>query len=202
MAFYGLGDAQVTPSRVSDYATWTGGFTSEELDKIVEIGSKLVVDKATLGGVDIEDDFNEIRKSKTGWIELNPETAWIYDRLAFIARSLNTLNWQFDLVGFSETLQFTVYEDDESHYTWHQDTIKDFEGTSHVRKLSLVIQLTDPSEYEGGDLQFKTGPGDITIQKERGLVTVFPSFNLHRVTPVTKGTRKSLVVWISGPPFK
>jgi PKHD-type hydroxylase len=73
---------------------------------------------------------------------------------------------------------------------------------SATRKLSLVMQLSDPYEYEGGELQLKTGHNDITIPKQKGLVTIFPSFTLHRVTPLTSGTRRTLVVWVAGPPFK
>jgi len=70
------------------------------------------------------------------------------------------------------------------------------------RKLSLVLQLTDPEEYEGGDLELMTSSDPIAVLKQRGLISVFPSFVLHRVTPVTKGTRRTLVVWACGPEFK
>ena len=66
----------------------------------------------------------------------------------------------------------------------------------------MVLQLSDPSEYEGGELQLLTGKEPTTIQKQRGLITVFPAWTLHQVTPVTKGTRQTLVAWISGPSFK
>jgi PKHD-type hydroxylase len=74
----------------------------------------------------------------------------------------------------------------------------------HDRKLSLIIQLTDPSEYEGGDFQFDSDipqpdPAEI---KQRGTVIVFPSFLRHRVTPVTSGVRRSLVSWVEGPKFR
>jgi PKHD-type hydroxylase len=68
------------------------------------------------------------------------------------------------------------------------------------RKLSLVCQLSDPSEYEGGELQINTGE-IFTPEKQKGTVILFPSYLLHRVTPVTKGTRRSLVLWIEGPAF-
>jgi PKHD-type hydroxylase len=67
------------------------------------------------------------------------------------------------------------------------------------RKLSCVVQLSDPSDYEGGELQMNSGAQIISVPREKGLVTFFSSFVLHRVTPVTKGVRKSLVAWISGP---
>jgi PKHD-type hydroxylase len=67
------------------------------------------------------------------------------------------------------------------------------------RKLSCVIQLSDPEDYDGGELQMNMGSQIVSIPKQKGLVTYFSSFVLHRVTPVTRGVRKSLVAWISGP---
>jgi PKHD-type hydroxylase len=68
--------------------------------------------------------------------------------------------------------------------------------------LSLVLQLSDPAQYEGGNLQVMTGSEPQTVRKQRGLVAAFPSYVLHQVTPVTQGTRQSLVAWVSGPQFK
>jgi PKHD-type hydroxylase len=70
------------------------------------------------------------------------------------------------------------------------------------RKLSMVLQLSDPSEYDGGDLEFYVQSEPIKAEKKKGIVYVFPSWVLHRVTPVTRGTRRSLVMWIAGPKFK
>lgn len=107
--------------------------------------------------------------------------------------------FDFDLYGFVEDFQYIVYNSDNSHYDWHMD-----KGTltSPPRKLSLVLQLTDPSEYEGGDLELNYCSQPVKTKKERGLVYAFPSWVVHRVTPVTKGVRKTLVVWIAGPKFR
>jgi PKHD-type hydroxylase len=82
-------------------------------------------------------------------------------------------------------------------YGWHLDY-----GGGISRKLSLAIQLTDPSEYEGGNLQIMTSGEPQNMRKQRGLIAVFPSYVLHQVTPVTQGSRQSLVAWVSGPAFK
>jgi PKHD-type hydroxylase len=75
-------------------------------------------------------------------------------------------------------------------------------GSGSLRKISVVIQLSDPTEYEGGELQVMNGEEPYRVcNKEKGSLIMFPSFLLHRVTPVTKGCRRSLVLWISGPPF-
>jgi PKHD-type hydroxylase len=111
---------------------------------------------------------------------------------------LNRQHWNLDIAGFGEALQMTRYEGgDEGHYDWHQDF-----GATISRKLSIVVQLTDPDTYEGGDLQIMTSHQPINVERKRGLVAVFPSFQLHRVTPVTSGDRHTLVAWMSGPRFR
>jgi PKHD-type hydroxylase len=115
---------------------------------------------------------------------------------------LNGQFFQFDLYGFNEDMQYTVYDgEQQGHYTWHLDDSG--KNTQRgPRKLSLVIQLSDPSDYEGGELQLQTGPDPTIVDKAKGLVAAFPSYTLHRATPVTKGIRKTLVVWITGPAFR
>jgi PKHD-type hydroxylase len=73
-------------------------------------------------------------------------------------------------------------------------------GTS--RKLSIVVQLTDPKEYKGGELQIFEGGEPVVVSKQQGMATFFPSYMLHQVTPVTKGMRHTLVMWVAGKNFK
>lgn len=189
-----------TPAENNIYVTWENGFTDEELARIEEYCDTLEITKATIAGKTTEDSFDEFRISNTGWITLNDETTWFYDRIAFIARQLNAQFYRFDLYGFMENMQYTVYEgDDAGHYEWHLDSGNNIDCP---RKLSLVLQLTDPKEYEGGELLFMAGKDPDPAPKQKGLVTAFPSFRLHKVSPVTKGIRKSIVVWITGPSFR
>ena len=182
------------------FITWENGFTDQELDTIESYCSKLPPDKALISGKSLTDNYTEYRSSKTAWVTYNQETAWLYDKLAFIARQLNSQFYRFDLYGFSEDLQFTIYDSEEKgHYDWHIDSGHD---VSVPRKLSLVLQLSDPSTYAGGDLQILTAKDPLVVKRERGLISAFPSYRLHRVTPVTTGIRKTLVVWIAGPAFK
>lgn len=180
----------------NNFSTWENGFTDEQLKRICEIGDSLELSSAAVANGMVD---NNIRMTKTGWMELNNETMFIYDTLGFIARQLNGQFFDFDLFGFAEDLQYTVYNDNGDKYNWHLDRGI---STSAPRKLSLVLQLSDPSEYEGGDLELYIGPEPVVVTKQRGSVAAFPSFVLHRVTPVTKGTRKTLVVWLSGPRFR
>lgn len=182
------------------FATWNGGFTDEQLASIESICDRYAQETATIGGQVSVDE--SIRKTKVAWIDLNDETNFIYDNLGYIARQLNGQFFNYDIWGFQEHLQYTVYGEEESHYTWHMDRGMSKQTGSAPRKLSLVLQLSDPSEYEGGDLQIFTQADPITIEKKKGLVVAFPSFIMHRVTPVTKGIRKTLVVWLTGPSFR
>jgi PKHD-type hydroxylase len=182
------------------YATWNDGFTTEQLDSIVSICDGYTKQDASIGTTG--EVKSEVRKTEVSWIDYNAETGFIYDNLGNIARRLNGQFFNFDIWGFQEHLQYTVYGDEESHYTWHMDRGMSRNSGSGPRKLSLVLQLSDPSEYEGGDLQLFTQAEPITIEKKRGLVVAFPSFIMHRVTPVTSGIRKTMVVWLTGPSFR
>jgi PKHD-type hydroxylase len=179
------------------FVWWEGAFTEQELNwlqqkakaanKSAEVGSGSggVVDK-------------DIRRSNVDWLSNTPDTHWIFERLANVGAQLNAEHFRFDLTGFGESLQLTHYDQSENGmYGWHQDY-----GSKISRKLSLTVQLTDASEYEGGNLQVMTTGQPVNVRKQRGLIAVFPSYVLHQVTPVTQGSRQSLVAWISGAPFK
>lgn len=185
---------------VEDYATWEGGFTKEECDRIIKMGESFEAQSSAVHGDDEQQTNFNIRKSLNSWIYLTPDTQWLYERLGNISRCLNGMNWRFDISGFSEDLQYTRYNDDKCYYGWHIDS--GVGRTDHPpRKLSITLQLSDSSEYEGGDFQIH-GTKLVTLPKEKGLVIAFPSYCLHQVTPVTKGIRRSLVVWLCGPPLR
>jgi len=111
---------------------------------------------------------------------------------------VNNQHFKFNLFGMIEGFQFTKYVAPKGHYTAHID--KMYKGS--VRKLSLTVQLTNPKEYKGGDLQIYEGAHPQYMPKELGMGVIFPSYVLHRVSPVTKGTRYSLVAWFTGDNFK
>lgn len=187
-------------TRESTFTTWENGFSDSQINDIIRIGDSLIPRNATVGGTKEGEDISEIRKSKTSWISLNNDTSWLYDSLAYITRQLNGQFYDFDLSGFVEDFQYTVYDGSGDHYSWHID--KGFMNSISPRKLSIVLQLTDPSEYEGGDLEFYLAPTPVKAKKQKGLLYAFPSWVLHRVTPVTSGIRRSLVIWVSGPKFR
>ena len=184
--------------KIEPFAWWEDAFTEQELDWLQQ-KAKEATQKAQVGGGNGGEVNDNVRRSELNWLHKSPECAWVFEKLAHVASSLNADYFGFDLTGFGEDLQLTNYhEARQGNYIWHQD----FGASGISRKLSMVLQLSDPSEYEGGELQLLTRKEPITVQKKRGLITVFPAWTLHQVTPVIKGTRQTLVTWASGPAFK
>ena len=188
--------AKATPP----WAWWEGAFTEQELDWLQQ-QAKEAKQNAQVGGGGVGGLNKDIRRSQVSWLQNNNDTRWVFEKLAHVTCQLNTEHFGFDLTGFGEALQLTHYDQSENGmYGWHQDYGS--QGVRISRKLSLVLQLANPAEYEGGELQVMTTGQPANIPKQRGLIAVFPSYVLHQVTPVTQGSRQSLVAWVSGPAFK
>ena len=183
---------------IDPFVWWEGAFNEQELNWLQQKAKASEKDAGVgMGNGNSGVDPN-IRRSQVSWLNNNPNTSWIFEKLAHVTSQLNSDYFRFDLTGFGENMQLTNYNQSENGmYGWHQDY-----GGGPSRKLSLVVQLTDPSEYEGGNLQIMTGGNPQNVRKQRGLLVAFPSYVLHQVTPVTQGSRQSLVAWISGPAFK
>jgi len=172
-------------------------FSPEECERIKKIGESIKNEKATTFGGD-----SNVRKGKVAWIPQDKSAEFIYSRVFSLAEEANK-NWKFDLVGLIEDCQYTSYEAQEKSSGDFYGCHLDIDGPSGVkRKVSIVVQLTDPEEYEGGDLEIYTWDKPFYASKSQGSCLLFPSFLLHKVTPVTKGKRNSLVLWVSGKPFK
>ena len=148
------------------------------------------------------------RKSMVKFHNYNENTAWVFERLNSTIDQVNSRFYNFDLNGY-DSMQYTEYYDYESgKYDFHMDTIMDttidFKDVE-VRKLSMTLVLNEPGvDFEGGAFEINNGreSDPMKVEAPRGRIILFPSFMLHRVAPVTKGTRKSLVVWVLGPKFK
>jgi PKHD-type hydroxylase len=176
---------------------WEGAFTEQELNWL-QAKAKTAQQNAQVGNGNTDVVNSKVRRSQISWLENDSNTKWIFEKLANVVSRLNAEHFCFDLTGFGEPLQLTNYDQSENGmYGWHQDY-----GSGISRKLSMVVQLTDPSEYEGGNLQTMTTGNPQNVRKQRGLIAVFPSYVLHQVTPVMQGSRQSLVAWVSGPAFK
>ncbi len=136
-----------------------------------------------------------LRDSRVTWLQPTVQTEWLFARLQAALGQVNR-HYGFALKGFYEGAQIATY-DSGGHYGWHMDIGQGIYGN---RKFSMSLQLSDGQDYDGGDLQFRarTEP----VLRERGSLIVFPSYLEHRVTPVTRGQRVSLVSWVAGPPFR
>ncbi|MCH2194112.1 2OG-Fe(II) oxygenase [Kordia sp.] len=180
----------------AEYVYYQGLFLPHEIDRILNFWDDDKTIKATLSGDNKYDD--ELRKSSVMFIDNTPENDWIYSKLASIAVACNNERYWFDLLGFHQELQLTRYSTGD-FFDWHLDFGA---GEISARKLSMTIQLSDPDDYEGGDLEFMINKKIVKAPRTKGTIIVFPSFIMHRVTEITKGTRQSIVGWVSGPPYR
>lgn len=182
------------------FVWWDDTFNPEELDKIIEhCGREETVVATTLGGASAN------RTSHIRFYGWTPESGWIFDRLMDRLCQINNRWFGFDLNGF-DAFQYTEYRAEEAgKYDWHMDMCMGTDclpaDMTEPRKLSLSLQLNDG--FKGGEFQVNQGREDEarTVEMKRGRLVAFPSWMIHRVTPVTEGVRRSLVVWVTGPKF-
>lgn len=182
-----------------NYYYYLNGFSDEELDKVYKDVATLDFNQATI--IDGDPNNKEIRSSSVKWIPKESQWDWLYVKLMSMAEKANSVLWNFNLYSVPDLIQYTEYYASENgHYTWHQDFGP---GVTSLRKVSITVQLSGPDEYEGGDLEYWQGGSTIIkAPKDKGVVFIFPSYMMHRVTPVTKGTRRSFVLWIGGEHYK
>ena len=173
-------------------------FTDYELDQLVMQANQVKKVSSTVGSGAV----SNYRICDIAWLEsdeVESDFDWVYATLANAISRVNNEHFQFDLTHLT-TLQFTVYHaSNHSNYQKHLDLGRQFPN----RKLSFSVQLSDDAEYVGGDLRFhyiKNQPE--VAPREKGKIIFFPSWVVHDVTPVTQGTRRSLVGWVNGPNFK
>jgi PKHD-type hydroxylase len=185
---------QFNLDHVHSWAYWDNAFTDEECDRIIEIGNDRTIREAKTRG----EDAQKVRKSEIAWLYPSDDLDWAYRKMTDVILNLNERFFKFDLFGATEGFQFTKYTAPGGKYGRHVDCAP---GTL-IRKLSFTVQLSKSEDYEGGDLCLYVGEEPEVMKRERGHVALFPSYTLHEVTPVTKGTRYSLVSWITGKPFK
>ena len=183
---------------VHPYAFWENALTKEECEKIIKISKEDKLKRAKVRN-EIENQKFNIRDSHISWIyPQDDRLASIFQKISGYVNNLNDRFFKFDLYGLIEGFQFTNYKAPGGHYGCHVDT----SHTRYIRKLSIVIQLTDPKKYKGGELKLYFDDKGTIINNSQGFLCLFPSYVLHKVEPVTKGERNSLVGWVTGPNFK
>lgn len=175
-------------------------FSDEECDRIIVLSDELSpMDGGTAFGGDLKTSTTH-RDSSIKWLMPGPDTAWVFERIRDAVNGVNNF-FKFEFDGF-KGIQIARYGIG-GHYIWHSDLGV---GLNSRRKLSISVQLSAPEDYDGGELEFQILQDEhnepLKVGKERGSTIFFPSYMTHRVTPVTRGTRWSLVTWINGPPFR
>jgi len=206
------------------YYYFQSALTPRFCDELIKYGTTQQEQLALTGGQTTkiqegkdlkEEDIIDLKKKRdSNIVWLNDR--WIYKEIQpFIHQANKLAGWNFDW-DFSESCQFTKYKLNQ-FYDWHCDSWdstyanKDNKDTfGKIRKLSVTCSLSDPKDYEGGELEFdfrNMDPDKPNVRKcaeiaARGSIVVFPSHVWHRVKPVTKGTRYSLVIWNLGYPFR
>jgi len=178
---------------------------SQQCDELIRIGESEPKINASIGaGIKNERVNNNYRKSNISWIPF-PKAIPIYQVIGQWMETTNNNFFGFDNVQIAEQGQFSTYFKG-GFYDWHMDSNVTMSSMPNVRKISMSLLLNDPKEFEGGDLDIFCGDSldskgnKITLQ--RGCAVFFASFLLHRVNTVTKGTRKTLVMWFSGTPLR
>jgi PKHD-type hydroxylase len=171
-------------------------FSDEECARIIAEGLALPMQEGVTTGREIAP---EARRSTISLFPPEQRYAWMIERIARVAADANQKTWRFDIAR-SERLQFSAYGADQ-YYDWHIDLGS--RGSLALRKISVSVQLNDGADYDGGDLEISLGTTDKRVTRKKGTVILFPSYMRHRVLPVTRGIRYSLVAWLGGnAPFR
>ncbi len=173
-------------------------FSRQDCDEIIRLSR---VERQDNGGLVGGTQQREIRRAKVSWLEDEGDASWVMERVMSAVAKANRETFGFDITEFREKLQVAIYdESEEGHYDWHSDI---GEGPiAQYRKATIVTQLSAPDSYDGGGLEINLGNRVMTAHRDQGTATLFASFMVHRVVPVTRGTRHSLTCWSHGPRFR
>lgn len=174
---------RLSPKQCREVASWSEWLDAEE--------GKTVAEPTAGSGRD------PMRSVLQYGIPIQDETVWLYDRLLSLAAAVNRQNeWNFEIAGFYQPLNLLHYVGNQEHfYDWHIDIVS---GNESARKISVSVQLSAPDEYEGCILEINNGDRIIQTPRGRGDIVMFPSYMLHRVTPISAGERWAVVGWVQG----
>jgi PKHD-type hydroxylase len=193
----------ITEPRWKGYIVQTMGpiFTPEQCQMIINAGRAEPRNDASVGneqGIKGGVVDTKTRTSHISWIPFKKMTE-MYKQLELIMKQTNGNHFGFDNMQITEMAQYTEYPEG-GFYDWHTDNDVNCANEPPVRKISMTCLLSPEHEFEGGDLQLMKE--DKTVKLKQGQAVFFASFIRHRVAPVTRGNRKSLVMWFGGTPFR
>ena len=175
-------------------------FTPKQCQMIIDMGHSLKPEQAKVGGGTKAGKYDTKKRVTTiSWNPFNkmPE---MYKAIEGTMLKTNTNHFGFDGMELTEPAQFTEYPKG-GFYDWHMDSDTHFVHEPTVRKISMTCLLSDPSDFKGGELEFMD-KGKRADDLKQGQAIFFASFLRHRVAPVKKGIRRSLVMWFGGPPLR
>lgn len=186
---------------------WPNYFDPTQCDKLIELAKQIPETTGQIGhAANRAITDTNVRRSRLRWLPRNDSAFYtLFCTVNQLFHEANKNAFGFDLDRFHE-VQFTEYHaEDRGAYGWHHDT--QWASPKLIRrKLSMVVQLSEHSDYSGGNFEMHPGDCDEVVDpgtiRSRGTVLVFPSFLRHRVTPVEAGVRYSLVTWMEGPFFR
>jgi PKHD-type hydroxylase len=173
-------------------------FTAETLGQL-STWARSLDDQLRPGRAANQSLVESLRRSEVTVMTMGPQTQWVFDLLNPIMEDINHSHWGMTLWGY-DRIQVACYGPGDYHH-WQTDMIYARPGADQ-RKLTALISLSHRDEYQGGELEFLRGPEPEVIPQTLGRITVFPSWVLHRVRPVTQGLRRSLALWLQGPKFQ
>ena len=176
-------------------------FTPQQCNLIIQAGHKQAPEQAKVGGGEQGQYDTKKRVTTISWIPFD-KLPQMYKTIENQLSVVNLNHFMFDTVNITEPAQFTEYPKG-GFYDWHMD-LNAFgqNGENPIRKISMTCLLSDPSEFKGGELLFSEMRDNKPLPLKQGQAIFFASFLRHKVAPVTKGIRRSLVMWFGGTPFK
>ena len=179
--------------------TTTPIFTPKQCQMIINAGRSEPKQNASVGGREGKSGIDtETRTSHISWIPFS-KTTEMYKDIEKVMKTTNGNHFGFDGMQITEMAQYTEYPEG-GFYDWHIDSDTNFVHEPTVRKISMTLLLSPENEFEGGDLELvKEGQ---PAKLKQGHAIFFASFIRHRVTPVIRGNRKSLVMWFGGTPLR
>lgn len=179
-----------------DFVVRKGFFSDAECDALINLAQSKPAEPSQFQWGQ-NDKFR--RDTDIVWLYASEGNYDLFKKIGEFVAEVNAEKFDFELFGYLRPMQLGRYGVGQG-YDWHQDLGK---FISSRRKLSLCIQLSSPDDYEGGSVEFfRNDDSAAACPRDRGTVVIFPAWMMHRVTPITRGVRWSLVAWVEGPPFR
>jgi hypothetical protein len=189
---------------VDDVVTGDSMFTADELLELTELCEEQIA-------IDGAPDLTDTEVSNLSYdgfccfIKKSPERQFLFNRFGEYAKRINESYFGFDITSaLPQGVLYSKYDAPGRHVGWHTDKKEHSKSVASnlVRKMVVVLQLSDPSEYDGCDIEVMTDQGLRKVPKGKGTFYSIPGYVPHQVTPLISGERKALIMWFVGPPFK